>query len=39
MKSNKNDEYTKEFYEKFGFVVYKENIEQNKVRFYMRKTK
>ena len=32
-------EDTKEFYEKFGFVVYKENIEQNKVRFYMRKTK
>ena len=32
-------EDTKDFYEKFGFVVYKKNIEQNKVRFYMRKTK
>ena len=32
-------EYTKEFYEKFGFVVYKKNIEEKKIRFYMRKTK
>tara|TARA_B100000886_G_scaffold181944_1_gene124800 strand:- start:747 stop:1190 length:444 start_codon:yes stop_codon:yes gene_type:complete len=32
-------EDTKDFYEKFGFVVYKKNIEQSKVRFYMRKTK
>ena len=30
---------TKDFYEKFGFAVYKKNIEQSKVRFYMRKTK
>ena len=32
-------EDTKDFYEKFGFVVYKKKIEQNKVRFYMRKIK
>lgn len=31
-------EYTKEFYEKFGFAVYKKNIEEKKIRFYMRKT-
>ena len=32
-------EDTKEFYEKFGFEVYKKKIEQNSIRFYMRKTK
>ena len=32
-------EDTKEFYEKFGFVVYKKNIEEKKIRFYMRRTK
>ena len=32
-------EDTKDFYEKFGFVVYKKKIEQNKFRFYMKKTK
>ena len=30
---------TKDFYEKFGFVVYKKKIEQNKFRFYMKKIK
>ena len=32
-------EDTKDFYEKFGFVVYKKKIEQNKFRFYMKKIK
>ena len=28
---------TKDFYQKFGFIVYKTLIEQEKERFYMKK--